>query len=101
MAKTPTTPTSSSKARGKRPRLDTISEDEDSGVELETSQPAASTPTTTTSAKQKAQTKNTRNLRDALETHMMYLDEPKARERNADFLARVRAILKGDRMQSL
>ncbi|KAL9597216.1 MAG: hypothetical protein Q9219_005303 [cf. Caloplaca sp. 3 TL-2023] len=97
MAKTPKTPTSSSKARGKRPRWDTAGEDEDWVVELEASQPAASTPTTTTSTNQKPQTKNTRNLRDAWEAHMMYLDEPTAIERNADFLARARAILKGDR----
>ncbi|KAI4264889.1 MAG: hypothetical protein L6R42_000003 [Xanthoria sp. 1 TBL-2021] len=97
MVKAPNTPTSSAKARGKRPRLNAVIEDEDSGVDLETSQPATSTPSTTTAANQKSQTKNTRNLRDALETHMMYLDEPRAEDRNANFLARVRAILKGDR----
>ncbi|KAI4178994.1 MAG: hypothetical protein LQ348_005483 [Seirophora lacunosa] len=98
MAKTPKTPTSSTNAHGKRSRPDTVSEDDDSGVELGPSQPAASTtPTTTTSTKQKPQTKSTRNLRDALETYMMYLDERTARERNSDFLARVQAILKGDR----
>ncbi|KAL8955325.1 MAG: hypothetical protein Q9193_006782 [Seirophora villosa] len=98
MAKTSKPPISSTNARGKRPRLDTVSEDDDSGVELEICQPATSTtPTTTTSAKQKTQTKSTRHLRDALETHMIYLDERTARERNSDFLARVQAILKGDR----
>ncbi|KAL8678591.1 MAG: hypothetical protein Q9186_005053 [Xanthomendoza sp. 1 TL-2023] len=97
MVQAPSTPTSSAKARCKRQRLDAVIENEDSGVDLETSQPATSTPSSTTAANQKSQTKNTRNLRDALETHMMYLDEPGAEDRNANFLARVRAILKGDR----
>ncbi|CAO1606495.1 hypothetical protein XANCAGTX0491_009994 [Xanthoria calcicola] len=97
MEQAPKTPTSSAKARDKRPRLDGDLEHEDSTVDLETSQPATSTPSTATAANQKSQTKNTRNLRDALETNMMYLDEPTALTRNADFLARVRAILKGER----
>lgn len=95
MTKDPKTPTSSTKGRSKRPRLDNINEEEDSGVDLESSQ-AATTPDTT-SAKNKSQTDNTRNQRRALRLHMMYLDEEGAEQRNADFLAHVRAILKGDR----
>lgn len=115
MTKDPETPTPSAKGRGKRPRLEVnssvrfgtflsihtdlcqnINEKEDSAVDLESSQPGDSTPMTN-STKEKSQTNNTRNQRRALRLHMMYLDEEGADKRNTDFIAHVRAILKGDR----
>ncbi|KAL9001959.1 MAG: hypothetical protein Q9188_005091 [Gyalolechia gomerana] len=95
MAQTPKTPTGSAAARAKRQRVDNLGEDEDSGIHLSTSQPAF--PPSASSGQNKSQTNNTRNHRNALEKHMMFLDEPTAEQRNADFLQRVRAILKGDR----
>ncbi|KAL8935161.1 MAG: hypothetical protein Q9216_005560 [Gyalolechia sp. 2 TL-2023] len=115
MAQVPKTPTKSAAGRAKRQRpnvsstklpdlstltctdlIQDVGEFEDSGIQMETSQPATSTPGPS-SAKDRPQTSNTRNQRTALEEHMMYLDEPTSQENNTDFLQTVRAILKGDR----
>ncbi|KAL8707805.1 MAG: hypothetical protein Q9220_007212 [cf. Caloplaca sp. 1 TL-2023] len=90
MAAVPQTPPASATARGKRPRLESID-----GNDATAS--AIATPTISSAAKDKSQTKNTRNHRAALESYMMYLDEPTAQDCNPDFFHNVRQILKGDR----
>ncbi|KAL8829876.1 MAG: hypothetical protein Q9170_005982 [Blastenia crenularia] len=95
MAQAPKTPTGSAAAGAKRQRRTTLSEQEDLNI-MDSSQPALPSPSPT-SAKNKSQTKNTRNHRNALEEHMMYLDMPSAEGRNPEFLQQVREILKGDR----
>ncbi|KAI4126818.1 MAG: hypothetical protein LQ338_003552 [Usnochroma carphineum] len=70
-------------------------EDDDSAIQLVTSQPAPSS--TSQGTPKEAQTNNARNQRAALEEHMMFLDKESARERNQHFINGILEILTGDR----
>ncbi|KAL9598714.1 MAG: hypothetical protein Q9219_004327 [cf. Caloplaca sp. 3 TL-2023] len=92
MAEVPKTPTASAKGHAHKRARTELEAGDDSGIHISASQAEASSINV-----KETQTNNTRNLRKALASHLIFLNVPSARDRCKGFIDDVFEILTGDR----